>query len=155
MIYCIFACDKNGVIGINGRMPWHIKSELEFFREKTLGSTVIMGRKTYESMGKPLPGRDNIVVTSRELNGVKTAKSIDSAIRMSKTNDTYIIGGSRILNESFNICDGIYNSVVNVDLDIHTTDKVTKVNLSFRDYFVLGSFSDHGEFTTYYYKRFY
>jgi dihydrofolate reductase len=62
----IVAVSKNGVIGKNGRIPWNISEELKFFKSITLGHTVIMGRKTFESIGKPLPGRRNLVITRNE-----------------------------------------------------------------------------------------
>jgi dihydrofolate reductase len=62
----IVAVSKNGVIGRNGRIPWHISEELKFFKSVTVGHTVIMGRKTFESIGKPLPGRKNIIITRNE-----------------------------------------------------------------------------------------
>ena len=63
VVCLIVAAAENGVIGANGKMPWHLPSELKYFRARTIGKPVVMGRKTFQSIGKALPGRDNIVVT--------------------------------------------------------------------------------------------
>ena len=62
----MMAMDTNKLIGANGGLPWHIPGELAYFKSVTMGKPVVMGRKTFESIGKPLPGRENIVVTSNE-----------------------------------------------------------------------------------------
>jgi dihydrofolate reductase len=63
MISFVWAMDQNGVIGKNNSLPWHLPADLKFFKETTMGHPIVMGRKTYESIGKPLPGRENIVLT--------------------------------------------------------------------------------------------
>ena len=85
-VYLVAALAANGVIGRQGRLPWHLPEDLKHFRRLTLGHPVIMGRKTWESLnGKPLPGRDNIVVTRSagyEAPGAAVASSLDAALAL-------------------------------------------------------------------------
>lgn len=124
----IVAAAKNGVIGKNNQLPWHLPQDLKYFKSITLGKPVIMGRKTYESIGRPLPGRVNIVVTRDQswqadssvivVNGLESAivaarKAIlDSATRIS---EAMIIGGAEIYRESLQWVDKIY--LTEVDLE--------------------------------------
>ena len=95
----IAAVSPDGVIGVGGRIPWHYPDDLRRFKRLTLGSTVIMGRRTWESMGgRPLPRRRNIVVTSADLEGVETARSLAEAIDRAD-DDVWLIGGARIYAE--------------------------------------------------------
>lgn len=96
--------DGNG-IGYNGELLWRIPADLRHFKDLTLGNVVIMGRKTFESIGKPLPSRDNIVVTSRELNidGVHCVKSLQEAYELAETLDgikVFVIGGGQLYAEA-------------------------------------------------------
>ena len=79
MISIIVAVAENGVIGDNNRLLWHISEDLRRFKRITTGHPVAIGRKTWESLGRPLPGRENVVVTRRELSfdGARTAQSLD------------------------------------------------------------------------------
>ena len=81
MISIIVAVAENGVIGDNNRLLWHISEDLRRFKRITTGHPVVMGRKTWESLGRPLPGRENVVVTRRELSfdGAQTVHSLDEA----------------------------------------------------------------------------
>src|SRR3990167_2138305 len=84
-IYLIAAVAKNGVIGARGKLPWHLPEDLRHFKKLTLGHPVIMGRRTWESLGRPLPGRDNIVVTRTtgyEAPGASVAASLAAAIAL-------------------------------------------------------------------------
>jgi len=98
----IAAMGKNREIGSQGKIPWHLPNDLKRFQEITTGQTVIMGRKTFESIGKPLPFRQNIVVTRREgysRTGYQIAHSLDEAIQLSKEPVyPFVIGGSEIYN---------------------------------------------------------
>src|SRR5690554_1033476 len=83
----VVAMSTNRVIGRNNKLPWYIPGDLKFFKQVTMGKPVVMGRKTYESIGKPLPGRDNIVITrdrSWKADGVKVAHDIDQALTIAK-----------------------------------------------------------------------
>ena len=90
MITIITAMDKNGLIGAGGKLPWHLPSDLRFFRDTTLGQTVVMGSKTYASLGRPLPNRNNIVLSRT---GEYTVKDV---IAMSASENVFIIGGAEI-----------------------------------------------------------
>ncbi|HCP47902.1 MAG TPA: hypothetical protein DIU15_17820 [Deltaproteobacteria bacterium] len=97
----VVAVSRNGVIGRDGGLPWHYREDLRHFRAVTLHHAVIMGRKTWESIGKPLPKRRNIVVTRQRelvLPGCEVAGSLDHAITLARTTDTEprIIGGAAL-----------------------------------------------------------
>ena len=104
-IILIAAVSKDKVIGKQGGIPWKIKEDLSFFKEKTLNSPIIMGRATYESIGRPLPNRLNIVMTRSAINteGVTEVTSVEKAIEAASINrdssKVYIIGGENIYKE--------------------------------------------------------
>lgn len=104
----IAAVAENGVIGLEGKMPWHIPEDLKRFKKMTMGHPILMGRKTYESLGKPLPGRDNIVI-SRELccegDDVIIYRSLYDAISSVKHKDAFIIGGGSIYQATMLLID--------------------------------------------------
>ena len=104
MLIGIWAQDKNGVIGKDGNLPWYIPRDLQLFKETTMGETVVMGRTTFEGMGKRvLPGRRNIVLTSDKNyhhEGVEVLHSTKEVLDKSKGKVFYIIGGSKVF-ESF------------------------------------------------------
>ena len=111
MIYHVVAVSQNGVIGKDGKLPWHFSSDLQFFKKLTTGHTVIMGRKTFDSIGKALPNRENIVI-SRERHspvaGVEFATSVKAALEHAKKGEIFIIGGASIYGETLPLVDGIY-----------------------------------------------
>ena len=117
-ISLIVAVAENGVIGRNGALPWHVPSDLKTFRRVTMGRPVIMGRKTYASIGKPLPGRDNIVVTRDagfSAAGTDRAASIDEALDIGRrkaaergVDEIMVIGGAEIFALSLPLADRIY-----------------------------------------------
>lgn len=133
MITCIFACDLNGVIGVNGKLPWNIPSDLENFKKLTTGKTVIMGRKTYESIGKPLPNRRNIVLTKGKIEGVETYSSLNDAISNCE-GDVFLIGGKRVLEEGFEIADKVILTSIPICVE---EQRNVKVDLSFKKNFAL------------------
>ncbi|KUP06494.1 dihydrofolate reductase [Bacillus coahuilensis p1.1.43] len=104
MITLIWAMDENGLIGKDNSMPWHLPKDLKHFKTKTTGRTIIMGRKTFESLGKPLPNRKNIVLTRNQhshIEGCETVHSIEDIIRMNQqsSEEYMVIGGSQIYKE--------------------------------------------------------
>ncbi|MDB5177839.1 MAG: dihydrofolate reductase, partial [Candidatus Saccharibacteria bacterium] len=107
----IVAYDKNRGIGASNDLLWvrDLPADLRHFRELTTGSTVVMGRKTYESIGKPLANRDNIVISRSplEIEGVKTVSSLDKAYKLASTEDVYIIGGGQIYNMALETVDEV------------------------------------------------
>lgn len=95
----IAAMGKNRAIGMNGRMPWHLPAELQHFKKVTMGKTIVMGRKTWQSIGRPLPGRQNIVVTRNpdfHAEGVDLANSLEDAAAKSQSDEVMIIGGGQL-----------------------------------------------------------
>lgn len=109
MISIIAALDPNGVIGYNNTIPWDIPKERHLFRKLTTGNVVIMGRKTFESIGKPLPDRVNIVVsrTVSSLPGVEVYPSLKKALALAKTykKDIFIIGGAKIYEQALQLAE--------------------------------------------------
>jgi dihydrofolate reductase len=105
----IFAASPQGVIGVNGKIPWRYLGDWKRFKRVTLGSTLVMGRKTFESIGKPLPGRRNLVVTSRTIDapGVECVRSIEEALRRAGEADVWFIGGAQIYEEAMQHVDVI------------------------------------------------
>ncbi len=117
-ISLIVAMASNRVIGLNNKMPWHLSADLKKFKKITMGSPVLMGRKTHESIGKPLPGRTNIIVSRNPeyrqdgclvFNDLKTAlkKACESA------DEIFVIGGSDLYEAILPITDAIYLTVIN------------------------------------------
>jgi dihydrofolate reductase len=98
-ITIIVARARNGVIGRNGKLPWHISADLKRFKALTMGSVMVMGRKTFESLPGPLPGRRHIVLTrDREwrAEGAEVARDVDDALRLAKGEPVSVIGGADI-----------------------------------------------------------
>ena len=97
----VLAVARNGVIGKDSKVPWHVPEDLKHFRRSTLGHAVIMGRKTWDEVGKPLPGRRNIVITRNadlKLAGAEVVTSLEAAIALARTTDEepQVIGGAEI-----------------------------------------------------------
>jgi dihydrofolate reductase len=110
-LYLVAAVAANGVIGKDGRLPWQLPEDLRHFKRLTLGHPVIMGRRTWESLGKPLSGRDNIVVTGRagyEAPGAAVAGSLEGALALCAGEPVaFVIGGSRLFAESLPLASGL------------------------------------------------
>lgn len=98
----IVAASENDVIGKDGEIPWKLPDDLKRFRELTKGRTIIMGRKTFESIGRALPDRRNIVVTRRDMTfpGCDVAHSVEEAISVAGDRDVWVIGGGEIYKEA-------------------------------------------------------
>lgn len=122
----VVACSLNGVIGKDGSMPWHLPDELKRFKNITMGKVLIMGRKTYESIGRPLPGRYTIVV-SRSLEMmpriVTPAKSLEEALEHAKDiapewqNEICIVGGGEIYRQTADMIDRIYLTRIQKEIE--------------------------------------
>lgn len=127
MIFQILAVSRNGVIGCEGEMPWRLPADLAYFKKITLGHPVIMGRKTWESIGRPLKGRKNIIVTRNqdqikagigdENTPVILCETLEQAVIAAGTEDAFIIGGGDIYRQSTDICDGIYLTYIDEDFE--------------------------------------
>ncbi len=122
VISLIAAMASNRVIGNRGYMPWKIPTELRRFRSITMGHTVVMGRKTYESIGHALPGRTNIVLTSKvdyRATGCIIARDLPSAIKIcpEDENEMFVCGGGKLYKEALPIADRIYLSVIHREVE--------------------------------------
>jgi dihydrofolate reductase len=122
-ISLIAAVAKNGVIGNAGKIPWHLPDDMRHFRETTLHHSVIMGRKTYESMGRPLPERNNIVVTrqeSYETSGCTVVHTLEDALKAARQegiDEVFIIGGSELYREAMPIADRLYITSIDEEFE--------------------------------------
>ncbi len=117
-ISLIVAMARNRVIGSNNQMPWHLPADFAYFKKTTVGHPIIMGRKTFESIGKVLPGRRNIVVSRNRalhVNGADVIHSLDEAIRSCEGNEEiFVIGGASIYAEALPRADRLYVTEVDV-----------------------------------------
>ena len=123
MVGLIVARSKNNVIGKNGKIPWKIKGERKQFRELTTGNVVVMGRKSYEEIGHPLPNRKNIVVSkSKNFTGenLVTVGSLQEAISISNGEKVYIAGGYGLFKEALPLVDTMY--ITEIDIVIENGD---------------------------------
>lgn len=120
-VYLVAAVAANGIIGANGKLPWHIPGELKHFKKLTLGHPVIMGRRTWESLKGPLPGRENIVVTRTpgyEAPGAAVATSLEGALAMCVGEPVaFVIGGTQLFKESLPIAAGMVLTEIQRDYD--------------------------------------
>jgi len=120
-IYLVAAVASNGVIGRDGRLPWHLPEDLKHFKRLTLGHPVIMGRRTWESLGRPLPGRDNIVVTHRagyDAPGAAVASSLEAALALCAGESVaFVIGGQQLFAESLPIAAGLVLTEIQRDYE--------------------------------------
>ncbi|SDZ60168.1 dihydrofolate reductase [Evansella caseinilytica] len=116
MISMIAAMGENHVIGLEGRMPWHLPNDLKFFKRVTSGHAVVMGRKTFVSLGKPLPGRRNIVVTRDRTFSPAGVEVIHSLEKIKDVRDTveevFVIGGATLYNEMLPFAEKIYLTII-------------------------------------------
>ncbi len=117
-IAIIAAVSRNRVIGKDGKLPWHISEDLKRFKRLTTGHVVLMGRKTFESLGKPLPNRRNVVVTSHLIPGVETYPSLPDALRALEAEEKiFIIGGGTIFAQLLDRADELYLTIIERDVE--------------------------------------
>lgn len=116
-ISLIVAMAGNRVIGINGQMPWHLSADLKKFRQITMGHPILMGRKTYESIGRPLPGRRNIIISRNpdyKIAGCEVFSDIDLAIAScEKSAELFVIGGTGLYESMLRKVDFLYLTEIN------------------------------------------
>jgi len=156
-IVIIVAVARNGVIGrATGEMPWHVSEDFKHFKKKTMGFPIIMGRKSFESLGKPLKGRENIVIThnknlNSEFDNVKFFYSFDDAINYCKSQvneKVFITGGGEIYRQSISIADEMIISYMKFD----AVGDVTFPKINDSDWQVISK-EDHEEFEIVTYRR--
>ena len=116
MMHLIVACAENNVIGKENTIPWHIPADLAHFKALTTGHTVIMGRKTYESIGRLLPNRENIIVstTLQSIEGAWVVSSLKEALQKATGDEIFIIGGARLYQEALPLAEQIEITKVHV-----------------------------------------
>jgi len=109
VVSIIVAMARNGVIGKDNRLPWHLPEDLKRFKRLTMGHHIVMGRKTYESIGRLLPGRTSVIVTRKQdyhVDGAIIAKSLEEAIeRCAPEDEVFVIGGAEIYREAVPVAD--------------------------------------------------
>jgi dihydrofolate reductase len=126
IISLLVAMDEKRGIGKDGKLPWRLSSDLKRFRELTMGHHIIVGRKTFESIGKPLPGRRTIVVTrnpSFKVEGCLIAGSVQDALDLAEArgeNEAFVIGGADIYAQALDVADRIYLTEVHAEVDADT-----------------------------------
>ena len=123
----IVAVAQNRVIGRDNKLPWYLPNDLKYFKQTTLGKPVIMGRKTYESIGKPLPGRTNIVITRQtdyQPEGVKVVSSVEDAIKVAESvclidgqEEAMVMGGAEIYGLTLPHCERLYLTEVHAEVE--------------------------------------
>ena len=124
MISIIVAVAQNGVIGDKNSLLWHISEDLRFFKRTTSGHPVIMGRKTYESLGRPLPNRTNVVIsrTIGEIEGCTVVRSLEEAIALFPAEEeVFVIGGAQIYALALDVADRFYLTRVGHDYEGDTS----------------------------------
>jgi dihydrofolate reductase len=118
-VYLVAAVAANGIIGANGRLPWHLPEDLRHFKQLTLGHPVIMGRRTWESLGRALPGRENIVVSRSpgyEAPGAAVAISLEAALALCAGESmAFVIGGTRLFEDALALADGLVMTEIHKD----------------------------------------
>ena len=120
-IYLVAAVARNGVIGAGGKLPWHLPEDLARFKKLTLGHPIIMGRRTWESLGRPLPGRENIVISRKpgfEAAGASVAASMEGAIALCAGEPVaFVIGGAEIYAAALPLADGLVMTEIDRDYE--------------------------------------
>ena len=123
----IVAAAENGVIGRNNTLPWHLPEDLRYFKRVTMGKPIVMGRKTFESIGRPLPGRTNIVITRNRAYlaaGIKVVSSLDEALSLAGdialidgVEELVVIGGAEIYRTAIPRADRLYITEVHAEVE--------------------------------------
>ena len=126
-ISLIVAVSRNGAIGLNNQLPWYLPEDLKYFKSVTMGKPLIMGRKTFDSIGRPLPGRANIVLTRDSRwtsDGVEVVQSVEQALvageiacEAADVDEIMVIGGEQIYRMTIDLADRIYLTQVDTDVE--------------------------------------
>lgn len=117
MIHLIAAVARNGVIGLQGQIPWRLPEDLRHFQALTMGHTVIMGRRTYESIGGPLPGRQNLVVSSKLQSGrgYGVVRTLQEGLALADDREIFIIGGAKLYEEALPLAEQLDLTLVDLE----------------------------------------
>lgn len=130
-VQAVVAMANNGTIGREGALPWHLRADLQLFRRLTIGHALLMGRKTYESIGKPLPGRETFVLTkqpSLEIAGVKTVQTVDEVYGHLGSKILFVVGGAEIYRQLLPLCQVVH--LTRVLAEPHGDAKLDPIDLS-------------------------
>jgi len=118
-VYLVAAVANNGVIGARGKLPWHLPEDLQHFKKLTLGRPILMGRRTWESLGRPLPGRENIVISRKPgfaAPGASVAASVEGALALCTGEPVaFVIGGAEIYAAAMPLADGLVLTEIDQD----------------------------------------
>lgn len=120
IISLIVAMDQNRVIGLNNQTPWRLPADLKYFKKTTMGKPIIMGRKTYESIGRPLPGRKNIIVTRNrhfKAEGCIVVHSIEDALSAAGEGEVMVIGGAQLYEQLLPVADRLYVTLLETQFE--------------------------------------
>jgi len=121
LISAIFAMSENRVIGKDNQLPWHLPADLKHFKKVTLGKPILMGRKTYESIGRPLPGRCNVVITKEidyQAPGCVVVNSIEQALITTKENaEIFVMGGALLYQAMLPLIQRLYMTIIHQAFD--------------------------------------
>src|SRR5215469_5276330 len=126
IVSLIAAMDESQGIGVNNRLPWRLSADLKRFKALTMGHHIIVGRHTFESIGKPLPGRHTIILTNRHdfrADGCATADSLDAALNLARQDgesEVFVCGGARVFQDALPIADRFYLTVVHANVAADT-----------------------------------
>jgi dihydrofolate reductase len=148
----IAAVARNRAIGKGGGLPWHISEDLKRFKRLTMGHTILMGRKTFTSIGRPLPGRRNVVLSSCPVTGVETYPTLDAAFRaLADQERVFVIGGGQLYAQLLERADEIYLTLVQTEAEADTYFPPYENVL--HNHFALVNREDHDGFTFLDYRR--
>jgi dihydrofolate reductase len=122
MISLLWAMDENRAIGRNNQLPWHLPEDLKYFKRVTMGKPIAMGRKTYDSIGRPLPGRENIVITRSQGITIEGCTVIHDVNDLLKRDDEelFVIGGAEIFKEIIPFADRLYVTEIREEFEADT-----------------------------------
>jgi dihydrofolate reductase len=116
----IVALDRNRVIGLNNEIPWRLPADLKHFRKMTMGKPIIMGRRTYESIGRPLTGRHNIIVTRNrgyQAEGCTIVHSVEEALTISNGGEVMVIGGAQLYEQFLPIAKRLFMTLLETEFE--------------------------------------
>ena len=122
-ITLIAAMGKNRAIGLDGRMPWHLPAELQHFKQATMGKAILMGRKTWQSIGRPLPGRQNIVISRSPgfvAGGADVVNSLEAALEISQVDEIMVIGGGQLYELALPLAQHMILTLIDIEPDADT-----------------------------------
>ena len=150
MFKAIAAMALNRVIGRGNEIPWHLPEDFKWFKKMTTGNVVVMGRKTFESIGRPLPNRETIVVSRSgfSFHGVRTVASLDEIDLGKETREVFICGGAQIYAQALSLCSDLYLTLVKKELEGDAFFPAFE-----GDFERVETVSDTPEFTIFHYRR--